>query len=53
MSVKKEVQTNLPESIEQSELSSIERMFVQMFRQLDKQNQSDIIRLLNMLLSKR
>ncbi|MBM3113251.1 hypothetical protein GPJ81_17890 [Pseudomonas alkylphenolica] len=53
MSVKEEVQTNLPENLEQPELSSRERMVVQMFRWLDEQSQNDIIRFLDALLTPR
>ncbi|MNJ77767.1 hypothetical protein D3C77_753500 [compost metagenome] len=50
MSVKKEVQTNQPEMLEQLELNQRERMIVLMFRRLDEQSQRDIIRFLDALL---
>lgn len=53
MSVKEEVQTKLPENLDQLELSSRERMVVQMFRWLDEQGQKDIIRFLDALLTSR
>ena len=51
MSVKKEMQTNQPENIELPELDQRERMVVLMFRRLDQQSQSDIIRFLDVLLT--
>ncbi|MGF6590721.1 hypothetical protein [Pseudomonas sp. 2835] len=50
MSVIEKVQTNQPEKLEQLELNQRERMIVLMFRRLDKQGQSDIIRFLDALL---
>ncbi|WP_157832234.1 hypothetical protein [Pseudomonas sp. 09C 129] len=50
MSVMKEVQTNQAQKLKQLELNQRERMIVLMFRRLDEQSQSDIIRFLDALL---
>ena len=51
MPVETDVTDNQPEKIELHELTLRERTVVQMFRQLDKESQSDIIRFLNAFLA--
>ena len=51
MSVGNEVQAKQSDSVELESLSPRERLVLQMFRQLDQQGQTDILRFINVLLS--
>lgn len=51
MSASNEVQTKQPENVELGELNQRERLVLQMFRQLDQQRQTDILRFIEVLLN--
>jgi len=51
MSASNEVQAKQSESVEFESLSQRERLVLQMFRQLDQQQQNDILRFIDVLLS--
>lgn len=51
MSVGNEVQAKQPDSVELEGLNQRERLVLQMFRQLDQQGQTDILRFIDVLLS--
>ncbi|WP_161937009.1 hypothetical protein [Pseudomonas sp. ICMP 19500] len=51
MSVNNDVQAKQSENVEFAELSQHERMVLQMFRQMNQQQQRDILRFFDVLLS--
>lgn len=51
MSASNEVQTKQLESVEFESLNQRERLVLQMFRQLDQQQQKDILRFIDVLLN--
>lgn len=51
MSASNDVQAKQSESVEFEELNQLERLVLQMFRQLDQQRQKDILRFIDVLLN--